>query len=64
MDNNIKTVIKNSKAKAEKLVSSTAKIRKIYAVGRPNSARKSTAVGALKAFSVIISKFNPGYTTR
>lgn len=64
MDNNVKTVTKSSRAKAEKLISSTAEIRKAFAVGRPNSARKSTAAGALKAFSVIISKFNPGYTTR
>jgi hypothetical protein len=62
MDNNkVKTVIENSKRKAKEIVNSSAKIRETYAVGRPNSARESSAEGGLKAFAIIISKFNPGY---
>lgn len=62
MDNNkVKTVIATSTRKAKEIVNSSAKIRETYAIGRPNSARESTSEGGLKAFAIIISKFNPGY---
>jgi hypothetical protein len=62
MDNNkINAAIENSKRKAKKIVNSSAAIRKAYGAGHPNSAKESTAEGALKALSFIVSKFNPGY---
>jgi hypothetical protein len=64
MDNNVKTVIENSKIEAEKLIHSTSEIRKAFAVDRPNSSQESTVDGTLEAFSVLVSQFNPGYTPR
>jgi hypothetical protein len=61
MDINIKEIIESSKGKAEKLLNFSGEIRKAYAVGRPNSAKESTAEGALEALAIIVSKFNPGY---
>lgn len=61
MDNNIKTVIENSKAEAEKFINSTAEIEKAYAVGRPNSAPELSVEGTLRAFTFIVSEFSPGY---
>jgi hypothetical protein len=64
MDRNVKAVIENSKQEAEKLIKLSSEMRKAFVVGRPNSSQESTVDGTLEAFSVLVSKFNPGYTPR
>jgi hypothetical protein len=64
MDKNVQIVIENSKREARELIKSTSEMRKSFAVGRPNSSQESTVEGTLEAFSVLVSKFNPGYTPR
>jgi hypothetical protein len=63
MNDNNKIVIENAKKQAEEIFKSTSEIRKAFVVGRPNSSQESTVDGTLEAFSVIVSAFNPGFTS-
>jgi len=63
MNNNIEKIIESAQKEAEEILKSTSEIRKAFVVGRPNSSKESTVEGTLEAFSVIVSSFNPGFTT-
>ena len=59
MHDKLDTLIENAKKTADKIIGSTAPIRKAYSEGRPNSSPESTVDGTLKAFQVVLDNFYP-----